>query len=295
MKAVVFVLGAALVGCGGSSADVGGAGGSSGSSRPSGGVGSSGGSGTVNAGGVGGPTLTLSLRGSITAVSHIDGFAGETPRHQIAAIKTLLLYRTMTDLDPVKVFDLAERAVEADLVTGDTIDIATVPLRSIPAGTYTYAKVGTAYVKYTVDSRLHSTLTVDGQYNNIEALSDGALIDGIARKKGWYRFQFAQGGTTYGTVEGDDAPIPAVPAGGGITLDSSGVDSYYAFPALVVIDPTATIDQRAICDVNVHESFRWMDQAEPRYAAGVYDTTATTYEPVMSFGANSFALSLEAK
>ena len=280
MRALVLLAVAALAGCGGSSADVG-AGGSS--------------AGDAGAPGTTGPYLTLSLRGSVTPVAHADGFAGETPEHQIAAIKSLVLYRTMSDPDPVTVFDLGGHAIEADLVTGETVDIATVPFVSIPAGTYTYAKVGTAYVKYTVDARLHSTVAVDGQYDNIEALSDGAIIDGIAREKGWYRFQFAQGSTTYGSVEGDNAPIPAVPAGGGITLDTSGADSYYAFPALVVIDPSTTVDQRAICDVNVHESFRWMDQELPDYTDGIYDTTPTSYEPVMSFGANSFALSLEPK
>lgn len=45
----------------------------------------------------------------------------------------------------------------------------------------------------------------------------------------------------------------------------------------------------------MHESFRWQDQAQAEYTPNVFDTTPTTYEPVMSFGASAFALFLEPK
>ena len=63
----------------------------------------------------------------------------------------------------------------------------------------------------------------------------------------------------------------------------------------MVIDPTVTVDQRVVCDVNVHESFRWQDQDLAGYAPKVYDTTPTSFEPVMAFGATSFSLTLEKK
>ena len=44
-----------------------------------------------------------------------------------------------------------------------------------------------------------------------------------------------------------------------------------------------------------YESFRWQDQALAGYAPKVFDTTPTTYEPVMSFGASAFSLVLEPK
>jgi len=99
----------------------------------------------------------------------------------------------------------------------------------------------------------------------------------------------------YGVVEGGGAPVPQVPATGGIALDSAGSDSFYVFPTRVVIDPTVPNDQRAVCEVNVHESFRWQDQDGAGYAPRVYDTTPTSFEPVMAFGANSFTLQLEPK
>ena len=63
----------------------------------------------------------------------------------------------------------------------------------------------------------------------------------------------------------------------------------------VTIDPNEPKDQRIVCEVNVHESFRWKDEVTSGYAANVFDTTPKTYEPVMSFGASAFSLYLEPK
>lgn len=276
--------------CGGSTSSVDPAG----PSDPSGPGASSGGSGS-GAEDPGGARLTLALRGSITPVVHPDAFSGQTPSRQIVAIKSLWLYKFAADPSPLKVLDLGAKSVETDLVTGGTNDIGTVALKSLLAGTYTIAKVGAAYVRYSVASRMHSTLTADGRYDNIQALSDGAVIDGQTRAKGWYRYAFAVGATTYGALEGSDAPLPQLLSGGGISLETAGPDSFYVFPTTVTIDPNEPKDQRVVCEVNVHESFRWQDQEQPGYAAHVYDTTPTAFEPVMAFGASAFSLKLEAK
>ena len=254
----------------------------------------SGGSGS-GAGDPGGPRLTLALRGSVAPFAHGDAFSGQTPTRQIVAIRSLWLYKSAADPSPLKVLDLGANAVESDLVSGVTSDIGTVALRSLPAGTYTLAKVGTAYVRYSVASRMHSVLTADGRYDNVQALSDGAVIDGQTRPKGWYRYSFAVGATTYGALEGTNAPLPQLPSAGGISLESSGAESFYVFPTSLTIEPGQPADQRVVCEVNVHESFRWQDQAEPGYAPHVYDTTPTAFELVMAFGANAFSLNLEAK
>jgi hypothetical protein len=282
---VVFLLAAA---CGGSSSTVDPLG-------PDGGApgASSGGSGTGTED-PGGPRLTLALRGSTAPVVHDDGLAGQTPSHQIVAIKSFWLYRSPTDPRPVKVLDLA-KSVETDFIAEKAVDVGSVAFKSLPAGTYTFAKVGTAYVRYSVAARMHATVTADGRYDNTQALSDGAVIDGQTRAKGWYHFAFSVGGMTYGALEGSDAPLPKVPMAGAIALETVGSESFYTFPTSVVIDPDQPADQRWVMDVNVHESFRWVDQAQPGYATNVYDTTPTSFEPVMAFGANSFSLSLEAK
>lgn len=242
-----------------------------------------------------GAQVTLALRGSTTPVPHADGFSSQTPSRQGVAVNSLWLLKSVDDPSPLKVADLGAVSVETDLVSGKTNDIATVALSSLPAGTYTIAKVGVAYVRYRVAARLHAGTATDGRYDNVEALSDGVLIDGKTRVKGWFRSEFGIGDTTYASTESNDAPLPQLPASGGMTLETTGAHSFYVFPMNVTIDPNEPKDQRVVCEVNVHESFRWQDQAQPEYASKVFDTTPTTYEPVMSFGASAFSLSLEPK
>ena len=242
-----------------------------------------------------GAQVTLSLRGVVTPVAHADGFASQTPIRQTVAIKSFYLYKTAADPKPLLVADLGTTSVPTDLVSGKTIDITTVALKTMPAGTYTIAKVGVAYVSYRIAARLHNGVATDGRYDNVEALSDGVIVDGKPRNKGWFSSAFGIGDTTYATYEGKDAPLPQLPSSGGMTLETSGPTAFYVFPVNVTIDPSETRDQRVVCEVNVHESFRWRDEATSSYAANVFDTTPTTYEPVMSFGASAFSLFLELK
>lgn len=242
-----------------------------------------------------GAQVTLALRGSVTPVPHTDGFASQTPKSQYVAVRSLWLLESAGDPSPLKVADLGTAAVETDLVSGKTNDIATVSLKSLRAGTYTIAKVGVAWVRYRVAARLHNGVATDGRYDNVEALSDGVLFEGVARQKGWFRSAFGIGDTTYGTLENNDAPLPQLASSGGMTLETVGPDSFYVFPMHVTIDPNEPKDQRIVCEVNVHESFRWKDEVTSGYATNVFDTTPTTYEPVMSFGASAFSLYLEPK
>jgi hypothetical protein len=247
-----------------------------------------------------GPRVTLALRGTTTPVAHADAFASQTPASQKVAVNGLWLLKSADDPSPLTVADLGDDAVETDLVSGTTNEIATVALKSLPAGTYTIAKVGVAWVRYRVAARLHPTagggagdVAPAERYDNVQALSDGAVVDGQPRKKGWFRSELGAGDTTYGAYEGTDAPLPQLPSSGGMTLETSGPRSFYVFRMHVTIDPDAPDDQRIVCEVNVHESFRWQDQAQAGYAAKVFDTTPTTFEPVMSFGASAFSLFLE--
>ena len=67
-----------------------------------------------------------------------------------------------------------------------------------------------------------------------------------------------------------------------------------AAPATVV--ELASDDARATIERRVGTlSPSGIPLLETGVSAHVYDTTATTYEPVMSFGASSFSLKLEAK
>jgi hypothetical protein len=239
----------------------------------------------------GGPRVTIRAKGSFADFAYADGFSGETAKVQIAAIKTLYLLRSADDPSPVKVFDLGDSPALVDYATGEPATLATVALRSIPDGVYRRAKLGVSYVRYSVAARMHAgALPVDGQFDNVQALSDGAKIEGAVHKKGWYRYAFSAYGTTYGSREGDDAPTPATTTTGGVELDLSGNESFYAFPVDVAVDTSVTVDQDVLFEANVKDAFRWQDQALAGYAAGVFDATPSSYEPVMSFGASSYTV-----
>ncbi|MBX3264108.1 MAG: hypothetical protein KF782_30835 [Labilithrix sp.] len=242
-----------------------------------------------------GPRVVISLKGTTAPFAHTDGWSGATPKKQIVAIRSLYLLRSPTDASPVKVFDHGAKAVETDLVTGEKVEVASVVAKTLPAGVFTVAKAGVAYVRYSVPARMHSIVRVDGQYDNVQSLSDGAVIDGVVRGKGHFRYAFVANGTTYGTLEGEDAPVPAVSTSGGLTLDTSGPQSFYVFPVQVAIDPNVGVDHEVGLELNVHESFRWQDQTALGYTQGVFDTTPYTFEPVMAFGANALKLTIGPK
>lgn len=240
------------------------------------------------------------MHGSTAPFAHKDGFAGETPRKQIVAIKSLYLLRSANDPNPVKVFDHGDDAVEVELVSGKTIEIAKVAAKTLPAGVFTVAKSGASYVKYAVDARMHSGTiygAIDGYYDNVQALSDGAVIDGKKKKKGDFRYSFVADatGATVGALEGENAPTPVATSGGGITMDMSGPETFYVFPINMAVDPNVATDQLVDFELNVDKSFRWADQSMPGYSTGTYDTTPTQFEPVMAFGANAFELTTSAK
>ncbi|MBS2016136.1 MAG: hypothetical protein JST00_24860 [Deltaproteobacteria bacterium] len=244
----------------------------------------------------GGPTVTLALRGSKDAVPHKDGLASQTPLKQGVAVRSFYLMKDASDPAPLKVADIGPSAVETDLVSGVTNDIATVPIKSLPAGSYTMAKVGVAYVRYTIAARLHAGgFPTDGTYDNVEALSDNAIIDGVARKKSWFKSTFVVGGKPVASTENEGAPLPALADSGGMRLETVGAESFYVFPLKISLDPDYPADMRLVVDVNVHESFRWVDQGSFGYSPKVFDTTPTTYEPVMSFGASAFKVTYEPK
>jgi hypothetical protein len=246
----------------------------------------------------GGPRVTITMHGSTAPFAHQDAFAGETPRKQIVAIKSLYLLRSATDPNPVQVFDHGDKAVEVELVSGKTVELAKVAAKSLPAGVFTVAKSGASYVKYAVDARMHSGTVygaIDGYYDNVQALSDGAVIDGAKKKKGDFRYSFVANatGATVGSLEGENAPTPVATSGGGISMDMSGPETFYVFPINMAVDPNVATDQLVDFELNVDKSFRWVDQSMPDYTAGTYDTTPTQFEPVMAFGANTFKLTMK--
>lgn len=290
-----FVVATALTsvtGCGGSTVDIGGfdGGSVSGSSGNEGGL-SPGSDGSVAPSG---PAYEVHLRATQAKVNFTDGYAGETPLDQHIAIRKLTLLRQAGDPAPVVVFDNGQNAVECGLNDGNDTLVGTAVAKTLPAGTFTIAQVEVGYYRFKVAATMHSNgMNVPGDYSDLEVLTDATMVDGKLQNQGHYSFTFEVGGTAYGTLTGEDLVTPVDLAGGGLSLVTANHSASYVFPVNVVIDPNLASTVKAVMIVNTYQNFRWQDQAMSGYQTGVFDTTPTTYEPVMSFGANSFTLGIE--
>jgi hypothetical protein len=241
-----------------------------------------------------GPSYQAHLRATQSPVSFSDGFSGETPLDQHVGVRSLTLLRSASDPAPLVVFDNGAAVVDAPVNDGSDTVVGSAVAAALPAGTFTVAKVAVGYYDFKVAGTLHANgLTTPGDYHDVEVLSDGVTYAGQTFNKGYYSFTFEVGGTAYGTVTGTDLVTPVDLATGGLTLVAAGNDVTYVFPVMVTLDPGIASDVAIVMTVNTYENFRWQDESQPGYQAGVFDTTPTTYEPVESYGANSFAISVE--
>lgn len=241
-----------------------------------------------------GPTVTIHVRATQAPVAHDPSSAGQTPLTQRMAFNSLTLYASEADTVGYPVYDLGAAGVEAGLDDKNDTVMTKVPIRGLKAGKYTFARAGVAHVRFKVRATMHNLgAFVAGELDNVQALSDGAVIDGQLRKKGWYRYTFSTPGLPPQTAEGATAPLPQSSGSGGIRLEQTATGMQYAFPIDLTIDPAAPADLQIVWELNTHENFRWTDQRVVNYAAGVFDTTPTGSEPVVSFGANSGRLFFE--
>ncbi len=250
---------------------------------------------SVTAPGAAGPTVSVHARATQAPFAHDRSSAGQTPAQQRMAFRSLTLFASRDDADanrdPYPVYDLGKAPVEAGLDDGDDTVIQRLPIRALRAGHYTYARVGVAYVRFKVRSTPHASgLDMPGTFENVQVLANDTVLDGQLRQQGYYRTTFTSAMSGPVTVEGQDAPLPLTTGAGGIALERGPGGLTYGFAVDLKIDLGVTEDLHAIFEVNTHENFRWRDQPTLGFAAGVYDTTPTTFEPVVSFGANSARL-----
>ncbi len=241
----------------------------------------------------GAPRVIIDVRASTAPIAHDAATSGQTPQAQSLAIRSLTLLRTPDDPAPYVVFDYGADSREADLIGAASTEVASVPAATLRAGSYTVARCGVAFVRYRIASTMHAfAQNVPGAFQNLHVLSDAVQVDGQARNRGHYEFSFeASMGAAPVALRGDDGVIPSVPSGAPFTLDLSTPDAAYVFPVALLIPEQVSTDYRVTFELNTHENFRWTDVAQPDYAAGVFDATPTSFEPVVAFGANSFALS----
>lgn len=241
-----------------------------------------------------GPKVHIHLRATGAPVTHADGLSGQTPSDQRIGIRKLTMFTSAGDPSPLVVFDHGANGVEAGLNDKNDTIVASVPAATLKAGQYTVARVAISHVRYQVAATMHAAgQNVPGVFSNLQVLSNGSSVDGATFDKGHYKFSFEVGGSALGGQTGENGPLPQTPSGGGITLDTSGPESAYVFPINVPVDPTVKGDVHIVFELNTHENFRWQDEASPDYQSGVFDVTPTTFEPVKSFGANSFRVFAE--
>ena len=279
----------AFDGGGSNGSDGGGTNGADGSTNADGGAGNGTEGGTAN-----GPSYVVHLRASQSKVTFSDAYAGETPLSQSIAIRKLTLYRDANDASPVVVFDNGTNAVECGVNDGNDTVAGRAVASTLAAGTFTIAHVQVGYYRFKVAATMHASgQTIPGDYSDVEVLTDNTMLDGKVQNQGHYVYTFEVGGNAEGTLTGEDLITPVDDVGGGLTLVTSGHEVDYVFGINVIINPALATDANVVMLVNTYQNFRWQDQSMAGYQTGVFDTTPSTYEPVMSFGANSFSLGLE--
>ncbi|MEO7091974.1 MAG: hypothetical protein ABI175_01910 [Polyangiales bacterium] len=236
--------------------------------------------------------LFFHVRSTTAPFAHADGFAGQTSRATKQGIRSLRLFKTAGDA-PVIVFDHGKGFVEAGYDDGNDTVVGQSPVAKIPAGRYTIAQIPVTHSAFRVSSTMHASgMTLPGEFDCVETLSDDVTLGGTPHAMGWYRYVFETGGEKY-PQEGSGALLPSSPTTGGFTMKTVGGETFYEVPIDLVMDPTVTTDVHVVMDVNMDRSFRWEDQGAAGYATGVYDTTPTSYEPIRRFGANSFVVRFE--
>lgn len=240
----------------------------------------------------GGSEVRIHMASSTAPFNHQDGLAGQTPLEHVSGVKSLTLYEQAGG-EPYVVFDYGQDAAEVDYANDADTVVYTAKTADLKDGVYKIARVVHSWVRYRVEATLHSGgLSIPGQFDNFQAMSDNTRYDGTVYDAGDYEYVFDTGSMQFPT-SGSGAPIPELPDTGGFSVVFEDGEWAYYFPINLPVDSSFGSDADVILGVNMHESFRWMDQDATDYEDGVFDTTATSFEPVLHFGANSFDLTIE--
>jgi hypothetical protein len=237
-----------------------------------------------------GPVVRIHMRANTKPFAHTDGLAGQTPIAHASGMRKFQLFKDAADPSPVTVFDYGTGFIEAGYDDGDDTVVATVPIAGLTAGVYTLGRTVHSHVRYQVAATVHALgFDIPGTFDNVQVMSDGTLLDGVLRNHGHYDYRFEAAGQTY-PVSGEDAPIPTYLDSGGFGVKFENGEWAYYFPVALTVSPDVPTDVDMVMEVNMFESFRWQDQPGPKNATGVFDVTPPAFEPVMRFGANSYAV-----
>jgi hypothetical protein len=255
---------------------------------------SDGGTSTTNPSGPGTGNYIIVLHADQTPVAVDASTSGETPADQRIGFLGLQLLQNTNDPSPLVVANLSA-PVDVGYNDGDDTVIATVPAKNLRAGHFTVAHVPIAYVRFTVAGTFHSTeIAVPGDFSDVIAMANGAMIDGTSRDQGFWETAFSSdGGTTYGMQTGEHAVIAQPGASSGIALDNANSPSKYVFSTDLDVDPTIDHDVRVVFHVNTYQDFRWQDSNAAGYTNGVFDVSSSGFETVTQLGANSISTTIE--
>ena len=233
------------------------------------------------------PQVTFYVQTTTAEFPHADGLAGQTAASAFQGIRSFTLLRDADDPDPLVVLNLGEANVEAGYNDGNATLIGSAPLSALRPGHYTLGRNVVTHSRYRVDATMHvGALALPGQFDNIQVLTTGTLIDGVERPQGWFRYVFRTGGMEY-PLEGQGAPLPTDPTAAGFRLVSVAGVARYDYPLDLTIGDLGDSALQIVLEVNMDHAFRWEDQDQPGYAPGVFDATPQGSEPVRRFGANA--------
>jgi hypothetical protein len=240
-----------------------------------------------------GPVVNIRFHSTTAQFDHQDELAGQTPLEHRSRVRRLELYRGPNDPEPVTIFELGDSPVEISYDDGADSFVYAVPASSLPLGTFTLARAVHTDVHYRVETTMHvAGSDWVGELECMQVLSNGTLVDGERRDHGYYEYVFHAAGQSFAT-SGTGAPLPTSPETGGFTASLEEGEWIYSYAVELPITPDLATDLDLVLHVNMHESFRWSDQAVDRYELGVFDTTPASFEPVVKFGANAYWMTIE--
>jgi hypothetical protein len=216
----------------------------------------------------------------------------ETPTDQRVGILGVTLLKDASDTSPLVAVHRAT-PIDTPYNAGSSTLIGSAAASDLVAGTYTIVRIPVAYVSFTVAATVHNDgVTLAGDLTDVISLTAGTTIAGAVRDRGWFSSTFTGGGMTFPTTTGEGSAFAQPGDHSGIGLDLSGPVAAYVFPLTLVIPPDITEDMEIVFTANTYEDFHWTDQMDTGYAAGIFDVTATSYEPVTQLGANSATVTI---
>ena len=242
---------------------------------------------------------------SAAPVTHADDLSGRTPALQKLAFGGLDLGKSATlpsGGSSAPLVELGGADVEATINDGSDTVVARVSADRLAIGTYQVARIYVTHVTSSIEATFHPATgpAVFGVFTHRLVLSESSL-DGVPAYAGDLHHTFVAGGSTLAkfdcsTNSGDACPDVLPWSRGALALTIDKGIGWYELPVSLTVDASfAQHDSDLFFDVNVNEDVRWQDTSAAGFSPRVYDTTTTSYEPVMQFGPNSITAQLVAK